>query len=177
MRKMIMGFALLLSLAVCAPAFAADLKIGVMNLQRVVEESQAGLEVQKNLRAKFEKMNTDVEKQKTEIERMREEMDRQGMALSPEAMQDKELAFKRRVRDYQDMVMAYQRKLKSEEEQATGPVLDLLAKVVEDYAKRNSYSLILDTAGQFNNVLYNDASVDVSQDIINELNKAWAAKK
>lgn len=177
MRKVIIGFALVLTMALSGAAFAAEQKIGVMNLQNVVEQSDAGREIQNSLRSKFEKMNADVEKQKNEIERMREEMDRQSMALSLEAMQDKELAFKRRVRDYQDMVMAYQRKLKSEEEQATVPVLELVAKVVEDYAKRNNFSLILDTAGQFSNVLYNDPAVDVSQEVINELNRAWKNRK
>lgn len=176
MRKVIV-LALFCLLAMQAPAFAEGLKIGVVNLKSVVEKSEPGMAVQKTLQAKFEKMKADIEKQKTDIEKMRDDMQKQSMAMTPEARQDKEMAFKRRVRDYQDTVMAYQRRMKSDEQEATTPVLEMLSDVVKDYAKRNKFTVILDAAGPLNNVLYYDDSVDVTNDIISALNTAWKNKK
>lgn len=176
MRRII-GLAFFLVLALHASAFAEGVKVGIVNLKMVIEKSDPGLDIQKNLQSKFDKMKGDIEKQKNDIERMRDEMQKQSVAMTPEAKQDKELSFKRKVRDYQDTVMAYQRKMKAEEEQATAPVFELLSNVVKEYAKKNKFTLLIDVAGPLNNVIYYDEAVDVTNDVMTELNKSWKGKK
>lgn len=176
MRRII-GLALFLVLALQTSAFAQGVKIGVVNLKMVIEKSDPGMDIQKNLQSKFDKMKGDIERQKNDIERLRDEMQKQSVAMTPEAAQDKELSFKRKVRDYQDTVMAYQRKMKAEEEQATAPVFELLSTVVKDFAKKQGFTLLIDVAGPLNNVIHYDETVDVTSDLMTELNKAWKGKK
>jgi hypothetical protein len=68
-------------------------------------------------------MRADLERQKKDIEKMREDLQKQGMVLSMEAKQEKDLQFKRRVRDFQDTQAGYEQKIKAAEAQALGPRL------------------------------------------------------
>lgn len=100
---------------------------------------------------------------------------KQALVLSLEAKQDKELEFKRKVRDYQDLAQATQRKMQIEEKKVATPVIDLLKKVVTDYGKKNGYTAIFDkkTSG----FLYVNDSVDITNQLLLEMNRAYRAGK
>lgn len=170
MRKIAL-FILALMLVSATAAWAKDLKIGVLDMQEVIEKSEPGMEAMGDLKDKFQKMRDDLEEQKAEIENLREQMEKQSLVLSQEAKQDKELAFKRKVRDFQDTYQTYQRRMQEQQQQISQPILQVLVDVVKSYGKSNNFDMLFDKRNS--GLLYSTEAVDVTNPVIVELNRAW----
>lgn len=167
---------LVLVLAFQAQAFAAgSQKIGVASMGKLIKDSEIGQAAQKKMEKKFESAKAKMQSKQKELEALKQSLQKQSLVLSLEAKQDKELEFKRKVRDYQDLAQATQRKMQLEEKKVGTPVLELIKKVVEEFGKKNGYSAIYDkgTSG----FLYVDDAIDVSNQILLEMNRAFRAGK
>ncbi|HDQ41006.1 MAG TPA: OmpH family outer membrane protein [Desulfonatronum sp.] len=153
----------------------AQTKIGVVEMQVVIAESEPGAKAMAELRGRFETMKTELDKQNETITALRDELQRQSMVLSQEAKQDKELEYRRLVRDFQDQFQAFQTKMKAEEDRLSEPILELLIDVIQEYGKNNAFTMIID--GTSAGLLYADDAVIITETIKQELNKAWSEKK
>ncbi|SDN67104.1 periplasmic chaperone for outer membrane proteins Skp [Desulfonauticus submarinus] len=152
----------------------AATKIGVVDMQKVISQSEPGQQALAKLKKKTKGMKADLDKQKKELQALREELQKQALVLSQEAKQDKELEFRKKVRDYQDTWQAYQRKIKLEEQKLSRPIIQLLAEVIKNYAKKNGYTAIWDMRAS--GLLYANEKVNITNEIMAELNKAWKKK-
>ncbi|MFW5838220.1 MAG: OmpH family outer membrane protein [Desulfovibrionaceae bacterium] len=176
MRKLLIVMTMLL---VAAPqmAMAQSVKVGVLSMQEVFRKSEPGQQAMGKIRGKFEDMKTDLEKRQEDLKKMREDLQKQSLVLSNEAKQDKELEFKRKVRYFQDIQETYKTKIAAEEERLSKPILDILVEIIEKYGKKHNYTVILDKNSQFSGLIYIDESIDITKDIIVELNREWRKKK
>ncbi|WP_319759214.1 OmpH family outer membrane protein [Maridesulfovibrio sp.] len=174
MRRILLAV-LVLVFAFQAPAFAASQKIAVASMGKLIKDSEVGQAAQKAMEKKFESAKKKLESKQKELETLKQSLQKQSLVLSLEAKQDKELEFKRKVRDYQDLAQATQRKMQLEEKKAGTPVLKLIQKVVDEYGKKNGYTAIYDkkTSG----LLYVDESIDVTNPLLLEMNRAYRAGK
>lgn len=152
----------------------AQMKIGIVDMQAVIADSVPGQQAMNELRTRFESMKAELDKQNEVITKLREELQRQSMVLSQEAKQDRELEFRRKVRDFQDQFQTFQVKMQSEEDRLSEPILKLLIDVINSYGKANNFTMIMD--GTAAGLVYADQSVVITETIIQELNKAWQAR-
>lgn len=171
MPKILAALVLMLVLT-CPNAFAN--KIGVINMQEIVTKSEAGSQAMEKLKTSFESMKTNLDKRRDEIQKMRDDLQKQSMALSQEAKQDKEMDFKRKVRDFQDLFQDYQTKMKAEEDRLSKPIIELVVATIRDYGQKNAFTMIVDS--QNSGLLYFDKSIDLTNIIVTEVNKAWHDK-
>ena len=172
MRKIV--FVVLSVLLLFPAVLCAQTKIGVINMEAVAKKSEPGREAMKKLQAEFKEMKAELDERKTEIEKLRDALQKQGLVLSREAKLDKELEYKRKVRDFQDLLQSFQRKTKAEEARLTQPIIQMMIKVIQDYGKKNGYTVIVD--GKAGGLLYANDTVDITNKIIVELNKAWRSR-
>lgn len=168
--KKILSLSVFFTFLLASLAFA-EVKIGVVDMQKVLSQSEPGQQALKKLKEKTKDIRDDIEKQKKELTTLREELQKQSLVLSQEAKQDKELEFRKKVRDYQDTVQAYQRKLKLEEQKLSQPIITLLAEIIKDYAQKHNYTAIWDMRAS--GLLFATEKVDITNEIMAELNKAW----
>ncbi|MBU1003040.1 MAG: OmpH family outer membrane protein [Proteobacteria bacterium] len=173
MHKLLFAILALLMLVPAAQA-ASDGPVGIVNVPQVIRECEAGKQVRDKLAAAFKGTQVEMDRQKTELEKLRDDLQKQNMVLTTEAKADKEIEFKRKVRDYQDALRDFQRKFKAEESTLSKPVLDVIVETLKAYGKKNGLGLILDAQA---GVIYADDKADITKDIIAEVNKAWKAKK
>lgn len=175
MRKVLMLTACLL-LTLTTVAKAADaIKIGIVEMDRIVRTSEPGQSALNKLKDEFKDVKETMDKQKAEIDKMREEMEKQSLVLSQEAKMDKQTQFQRKVRDFQDNAQNYQRKMKIEEDKLSKPVLELIMKVVQDFGKKNGYDLLMDGRGA--GVVYASDAANVTEQVLVEVNKAFRAQE
>lgn len=156
-----------------ASAIAAGPKIGVVNMQQLIAKSEPGQAAMKTLQEKFKDVKEKMDKQKQEIQNIRQELQKQEYVLSQEAKEDKELAYKRKVRDFQDLYRSTQRKIKLEEQKLSEPVIKLIVQVITKYGKQHGYTTITDA--QASGLIYADAKADLTDEIMVEVNREWRA--
>jgi len=172
--RMMWGVLIFAVLLLPATGWAQN-KVGIVEMQVVIAESEPGATAMAELRGRFEDMKTELDKQNETITRLRDELQRQSMVLSQEAKQDKELEFRRMVRDFQDQYQAFQVKMKAEEDRLSEPILELLLNVIQEHGKKHDFTMIID--GTSAGLLYADEAVIITETIMQELNKAWREKK
>jgi outer membrane protein len=166
--------ALFILLATSSMAYSAEFKLGVIDSGQVIQKSEAGQRAFSQLNVQFKDMKTELDRKRDDIQKLRDDLQKQSMALSQEAKQDKELEFKRKVRDFQDLLQNYQTKMRTEEEKLSKPIIEVLVQVIGDFGKRNGYSAIVD--GKQAGMMYVDQTVDITEQVVAELNKAWTSK-
>ncbi len=166
---------LLLLLVLPVSVYAADLKFGYINLKEVISKSEPGQKAMKELKQKFEGMKKDLDKQKKEIDELQASLRKQSLVLSQDAKMDKELEFKRKVRDFQDVYQNYQMRMKQDEQRLSAPILQQLVTIIKNYGKKHKYTMVFDSNSS--GLLYADDATNLSGKIIKELNAAWKKRK
>jgi len=175
MRRILFAV-LALGIAFQTQAFAAGpQKIAVASMGKLIKDSEIGQDAQKKMEKKFESAKNKLQAKQKELEALKQSLQKQSLVLSLEAKQDKELEFKRKVRDYQDLAQATQRKMKLEEQKLGTPVLELIKATVEEYGKKQGYSAIFDkgTSG----LLFAADSMDVTNQLLLEMYRSYRAGK
>lgn len=173
MRKLLITVFALLLLAPAAMAADSD-RVAVVDVPRIIVECEPGKQVRAELEKTFKSTKADLEQQKSDLEKLRDELQKQSLVLSQEAKVDKEVEFKRKVRDYQDSMRAFQRKAKAEESRLAEPVVKLIRQALGKYGKDKGYTMIFDAKA---GVLYAADKADITSEIIAVVNKAWRAGK
>ena len=148
----------------------AETKRAFIDMKVVISKSDAGMKAMDSLKAQFKDMKDNLDAQKKSLDALKEELQKQAMMLSQEAKLDKETQYKRKVRDFQDMGQNYQRKLQQAEQDLSKPIIEKLVEIMREYGKKNGYAAIFDK--QSAGLVYHEPTLDVTNDIIAELNKA-----
>ena len=161
--------AALLAFAVAVPATAADYKIGTVDLQRALNESDAGKKAKEKFKTEVDKLQAELAKQKQDIEKMKEDVEKRAMVLKEEERRELEKEYQRKLRDFQRTYKDAQADLQARDGELTAEILQELAGVIVEYGAKASYTMILE-ASNTGAVLYHSSTVDVTDAIIKEYN-------
>ncbi len=143
---------------------AAELKIGCVDIQKAVNECNAGKEAKKALTKEAEKFqHLIVEKQK-ELQTMKDTLDKQDKMLTPESRAAKEKEFQAKVRDFQRWGQDNQNELNQKQKDLERNIAIGIQKVVQKIGGDEGYSLILDKNEPI--VLFASRSVDLTDQVI-----------
>lgn len=150
---------------------AAEVKIGVMNVQKVLTSSVAGKAAKEKFDAKMKELQDKFKLEEEELLAMQKDIEKKSSAWSEETKQEKVLEFQKRRRELQNKADDGRSELKVLQDKELAPILKALEKVVDVYGSANGFTVILDAK---NHVIYFDESVDVSDKLIVELDAAMA---
>ncbi|MFW6005495.1 MAG: OmpH family outer membrane protein [Desulfonatronovibrionaceae bacterium] len=170
LKTIITALAVLLFLS--TPALA---KMAYVEVQRVLESSEPGQKALDSLAARFEGMRGELEQERDKLEEMRQEMEKQSLVLSQDAQKDLESELRRKVTEFQEKTQNYQLQMQEEERALSAPIIDVLFEVVDDYGEKHEFTMIFDA--QSSGIIYADDALNITEEIISKLNKAWEAKE
>ena len=155
------------------PAAAADgAKIGVVNLQKVLETSVAGKAAQNELKTQRDQLEADLKQKGNEIQEMEKRMQREAAVMSKEAREDKEREHRIKVSDIKALQKKYQGDLQDLERKLMSELQKDISTLVNDLGKKEGYTLIISNIG----VLYSMPAIDLTDRLIQDLN-AKSGKK
>jgi len=155
-------------------ARAESLKIGVIDLQKVVRSSKAGQEAMKKLQVKFEKLQKQLEAKRKEIEAFKAEFEKKAPLLSEEARAEKQREYQKLVREFRAQQEDARFEMKEEQKKALKPIFNDLEKVIKDMAQKEGYDLIIEK--NMPGVYWVSPKVDISQHVINLYDQYRASK-
>jgi outer membrane protein len=149
-------------------------KIGVMNLQKVLAISKTGLAVKAAVTKKFDGYQTKLRKEEESLMGLKDEIEKKGAVWSEDVKIRKEREFKRRVQDLEDESTYASNDMKEFEKNQVEPLLKELETIIDELGKAGGYTLIFDTS---KGVLYQDEAIDISADLAAELDKRHSNSK
>ncbi len=163
-------------LAQSAAAPAGGTKIGVIEVQRIVQESAIGKEslarVQKLQQAKQE----DLGKRQKELRDLEQKIQDQGKALSEDAMEKLQKDYQAKAVELKRFQDDAQRELEEAQRKELGDLEKRIMPVINEVAKDQGYQMVFN---KFNSGLLfaDDKSVDLTEAVITKFNSMIAAPK
>lgn len=172
-KILLTGLSFLLVAFMTTGSFAADLKIGVMNVQKIIVSCDAGKEAKERFDKKMKELQASFKSEEDELKKMQEEIKKKSSAWSEEKKAEKVRDFQKSGRELQAKTEDARFEMKQLQDKELEPILKALEKVVEKYGKDNGYSAIMDSK---NGVIYFDKKIDISDALMKKLNEAMAKK-
>jgi len=144
------------------PAFAAsDIKVAVVNVQQILQQSSRVADLSKRLEDQFkprqQKLSDDQKNLQDEVDKLKR--DSSTMSQKDRDALQKKIEADRAVLVKQ--VVAYQQDLNKEQNRIMQGLLGDLNGIVTDLAKKNSFALVLDSQA----VVYAADSTDVTKQV------------
>lgn len=158
-------FALLVSGAM---AYAAELRIGYVDIQRALNESEAGKKAKVVMESEYQKFQTEIAQRRKEIQDFQETLQKQGMMLSEKARKEKEKDYQNKVKDFKRWGEDRQGELKQKEIELTKAALQGLGTVVKKLGEEEKFTLILEKNEAI--VLYASGTIDLTDRVIKLFN-------
>ena len=174
-NRLFLALTLALLIAAPATAAAAEGKIGVFNSRAVAAQCTALKEAQKKIESQYAGEKATLEKQGADLKKRAEELQTQSAALGADAREDRRASFLRSKRDFEDKYAAFARKVEKAAMQVQQEFGNNLLKATQNYGSAKGYSILLDAA--MGGPIYFDKSVDVTGDIITEINRVYKDPK
>ncbi|UCD77455.1 MAG: OmpH family outer membrane protein [Desulfobacterales bacterium] len=155
-------------------SYAADVaKIGILDLQKILETSDAGKSIQNELKSQKDKMESDLKQKGAEIENISKRLEREAMVMSKDMREEKEREQRIKINDFKSLQKRYRSELQNLEVRLMNELQDDLKKLVDAIGKKEGYLMIINKIG----VLYAPSSIDITDKVIQQLNAVTAKKK
>ncbi|MGZ6971868.1 MAG: OmpH family outer membrane protein [Thermoanaerobaculia bacterium] len=157
-----------------APVTATGGKIGVIEVQKIVQESAIGKEslarVQKLQQAKQE----DLVKRQKELRDMEQKIQDQGKSLSEDAMEKLQKDYQAKALDLKRFQDDAQRELEESQRKELGELEKRIMPVITEVAREQGYALVFN---KFNSGLLfaDDKAVDLTDAVITKFNSQIAS--
>lgn len=155
--------------AFTVPAFAADVKVGVLDLMKVIDLSEAGKKAKTEMNAKIKAAEAEVKKEQDKLLAMKAEIEKQAPMLSPTALAEKQRNYEDKLLDFKRKLQDYEYELQSKDFELAQVILTQTKDIIDKIGKEEGYTIILERTNSA--VLYFPASVDITEKVIKEMNK------
>lgn len=155
-----------------AYADTITMKIGVVDLMKALNESDAGKKAKAELESVIKSKQAVINEKGKAIEKLKAELDKQSSVLSPDAKKSKQDDLDRLMRDYQRMVSDSQSDVKKRESELTDGILKGLRAVIQKIGQKEGYTIIIENAEGI--VLYSKKNLDLTDEVIKQYDAAHA---
>ena len=160
------------SLVTCRVAEAAELKIGYVSLAKVFDGYEKTKSSDASLEQKGKQKESELEGRVNELKKLRQSLE----LLNEQAREAKAKEIEEKADELQRFRTNAARDLRRDRDKIAKDILQEIQSVVEEYAKANNFSVILDERS----LLYGQDVYDVSDEVLKLLNsrhgKAKSAK-
>jgi outer membrane protein len=153
-----------------APSTQPVVRVGVVDPQRVLNETEAGKKARESLNAFMKNRQALIELEEKELRRMEEDLIKQASVLSANAKKEREEQFRRRMAEYQQKANELNREVQEKQKEVLEGFREKVEKVVAKVAQRLGLVVVIEK-GRGGTTLYHDPSLDISVMVIEEFNK------
>ena len=151
--------------------WSADLKVAYVDIQKAVNDSNAGKEAKKVITKEIEKFQGLVAHKQKELQTLKESLDKQALMMTPDARANKEKEYQNKLREFQRWGEDSQNEVNQKRMEMERNISIALIKVIQKIGTDEGYTVILEK--NENIVLYASKSIDITDRVI----KAYDAQK
>ena len=141
-------------------------KIGYVDIQKVISESQAGKRARDRFQAQVKKAEGDILKERQDIERLKTDLDKKGPLLKDEERRNLEADLQKRSVILQRSMSDHQQDLQVKNNEMMSEILKELEKIVNEVGKAEKFTLILERS----QILYSDQGIDITSKVVETYN-------
>ena len=153
----------LVALLSFASVAVAEVKIGTVDVARIVNENPDALSKKKDLDSFSEETKKKLEAKGKELQALKKKLE--DSKVSPDSKEAEN--FRNQVRDFERMRGDAKTDLEKKYLKVNKELTEKVYTQIEKYAKANNYDLIIDKSDKYRGpILYGDSSTDVTDDVL-----------
>ena len=144
----------------------ASAKIGVINIQQAIAQTGEGRQALEAIQKKYEPKRQELQRRQDEINALQDQIQKQSATLSDEErsrlsreLDEKQRVFKRSQEDDQADFQA-------DTQEAVQRIGQKMVRIIDDYAQKSGYALVIDPAGVQMPVYYVAKGIDITDPIV-----------
>lgn len=162
MVGILLAWLTLLGWAPPARAAQAAIRIGIVDVQEVLNKSQKGLAVKQKLDQERAVRQKDLDARQDEVMKLQAEFERQAPVLSEQAKREKSETIQRKRRDTLRMAEDANRDFEKRVREAEMDITREILSVIQEYGKDQGYTVVLERGS----VLFGAPAVDITGEVI-----------
>lgn len=148
-------------------------KIGVVEFQRLFDNSDAGKEIKAQITEQGKKMEGELKAKGAEIEELKKRLEREALVMSKEMREEKEREFRIKVNDIKTLQKKYEAELQGIQRKLMSGLQNETQEIIDEIGKSGGYLMIMDKRG----VLYSPGTIDITDEVIKKANAKHAKIK
>lgn len=163
-------FTFIVSALVLNAGFAAadEGKIGIVNMQKCIQTSDAGKKAKSEIESAFNKKKKELTDEENAIKKLQEEFQKQASTLSQSAQAEKKAKLQERYMKYQENVQRSQAEIEKKQQEASAPIIQKIRDQVASIAKKKGFTLVLEK--NENIVIFTEDKNDITDEVLKGIN-------
>ncbi|MBI3753010.1 MAG: OmpH family outer membrane protein [Deltaproteobacteria bacterium] len=138
------------------------MKIGYVNLQKALNECQAGKEAVQELEAETKKRQEQVDIKQEELKKLNEEMEKKRAVWSEEMKAQKQKELQAKMQEFQRFYLQSNEDIKRKETEKKTVIIKDLIELAKPLAKEKGYTFIFESQG----LIYGPPEADLTSEVI-----------
>ena len=147
----------------------AQVKIGVVDLQRAINETEDGRQAKRRLKKLFDERQKSLDEKQESLKAQKESLERQQDVLSEDALRKKAEEFQTEVMELQNEYMQYQQELSAKESELTQKILEKMQQILRRIGQTEGYTLIIEA--NEGGVVWVPSNLDLTDVLIQQYNR------
>jgi outer membrane protein len=161
---------LCLAFAPFATVASAQLKVGVVNVQKAMLDSEELKKVSADMEAKYKPKQQELEKLQADLASIQQQL--QSNKLTPQAQSDLQVQGQRKQRDATRLSDDLQQELDRDRQEILGKAAQKMQDVIKKLAEAGGYDLIVDVS----QAIYFKPAMDITDQALAAYNKTYPGK-
>lgn len=150
-----------------ATTAAPGLKVAVVNVQQVLQQSPRVSQISKNLETQFKARQAKIGEQQKALQDQLDKFKKESPTMSQKDREDMQKKIAADRSELVKQVVSYQQDLQKEQNKIMQGILTDLNSIVSVIAKKQSYSLVLDSQA----VIYASDGADITKEVSSQFNQ------
>ncbi|HEX8987802.1 MAG TPA: OmpH family outer membrane protein [Rhodocyclaceae bacterium] len=150
-------------LIVSAASAEADMKIGFVNGQRVINESPQAVKAKKRIEKEFEKRDQELQAMAKRLQSMQENLEKNSTTMAESERHAKEREFNDLNRDFQRRQREFREDLNLRQNEEMASIYENVNKIIKRVAESEKFDLIVQEA------VYFSPKIDITDKVIKAL--------
>lgn len=147
----------------------AEVKVAIVNIQKIITSIKEGKGVMKSLEKSFKTKQAELKKEEEAIKKLQKDYQKQSLVLSDKAKAKKEGDIRQKIQGLQQKTMKYQKEIQKMEAEMKKPILEKLKPVIDDVSKKEKVAMTFEITSS--PLVYAQDKIDITDKVIKAYDK------
>jgi outer membrane protein len=149
-------------------------KIGVLHVYTAITQNAEGKQAMADFEKKATAKKEELEKKNNEIQELQKQLQSQARTLNDDSRAALVKSIDSKTTELQRGTDDAQKEFGQMQNEILGRIGNKIGPLVQQYAKENNFTIIVDSSNQNSQLIYADPAIDITEDIIKRVDTALA---
>lgn len=150
----------------------ANVKIGIVNIQKILTEVEEGKSVNETLKKSFDSKQKQLKKMEDDVRALQEKLQKQDKVLSDSAKAKKMAEIQTKMNDARQQTMSFQKEIQKQEAQLKKPILNKMKDIIDSISAAEGVAITFEVSAS--PVVYAASKVDLTDKVIKAYDKKYS---